>query len=188
MRVNDRGPFVDGRLIDLSRRAAQLLGFYRKGLAKVRVEYLGLDHLEADVPWPEEPPVVLAVADGPDVAAKPRWTPRPAGDELLPPVKPVQRASASPPEAPKRQAVPAAGSRRLLVEAAVVSGRNAADRLGERVRTLGTVAVQPERRNGQVVYAVRIGPVASDDEAAFILAELNRAGFTDSHIVAAGYR
>ena len=190
MRVNDRGPFVDGRLIDLSRRAAQLLGFYRKGLAKVRVEYLGLDHLEPDVPWPAEPPAVaVAAVDGPDVvAAKPRWTPQPAGAALLPPVKPVQQASASPPEAPKQQAVPAAGSRRLLVEAAVVNGRNAADRLGERVRTLGTVAVQPERRNGQVVYAVRIGPVASDDEAAFILAELNRAGFTDSHIVAAGYR
>ena len=188
MRVNDRGPFVDGRLIDLSRRAAQLLGFYRKGLAKVRVEYLGLDHLEPDVPWPAEPPVVLAVADGPDVAAKPRWTPQQAGAALLPPVKPVRTASASPPEAPKQQAVPAAGSRRLLVEAAVVNGRSAADRLGERVRRLGTVAVQPERRNGQVVYAVRIGPVASDDEAAFILAELNRAGFTDSHIVAAGYR
>ena len=61
VRVNDRGPFIDGRLIDLSRRAAQLLGFYRKGLAEVRVEYLGLDHIEPDdVPWPAESPKITA--------------------------------------------------------------------------------------------------------------------------------
>ena len=36
--VNDRGPFARGRIIDVSRRAAQLLGFFEKGTAKVRVE------------------------------------------------------------------------------------------------------------------------------------------------------
>ena len=36
--VNDRGPFVAGRIIDVSRRAAQLLGFQRKGTVKVRVQ------------------------------------------------------------------------------------------------------------------------------------------------------
>ncbi|HEV8680075.1 MAG TPA: septal ring lytic transglycosylase RlpA family protein [Stellaceae bacterium] len=40
LRVNDRGPFVDDRLIDLSRRAAQLLGFERSGTAPVRVRVL----------------------------------------------------------------------------------------------------------------------------------------------------
>ena len=41
VRVNDRGPFVAGRIIDLSKRAAQVLGFKRQGLAKVRVTYAG---------------------------------------------------------------------------------------------------------------------------------------------------
>src|SRR5437588_12423528 len=40
LRVNDRGPFIDGRLIDLSRRAAQLLGFEGVGMAPVRVRIL----------------------------------------------------------------------------------------------------------------------------------------------------
>jgi peptidoglycan lytic transglycosylase len=40
IRVNDRGPFVEGRVIDLSRRAAQLLGFERSGTAPVRVRVL----------------------------------------------------------------------------------------------------------------------------------------------------
>ena len=38
LRVNDRGPFVDGRIIDLSAGAARKLGFYNKGTARVRVE------------------------------------------------------------------------------------------------------------------------------------------------------
>lgn len=38
MRVNDRGPFVRGRIIDLSWGAARALGILNKGLAKVTVE------------------------------------------------------------------------------------------------------------------------------------------------------
>lgn len=38
LRVNDRGPFARGRIIDVSRRAAQLLGFQRNGVARVRVQ------------------------------------------------------------------------------------------------------------------------------------------------------
>ncbi len=41
VRVNDRGPFAGNRIIDLSRKAAQILGFYSQGLAKVKVEYVG---------------------------------------------------------------------------------------------------------------------------------------------------
>ena len=41
VRVNDRGPYHDNRLIDLSVRAAKLLGFFDRGVAHVRVEYIG---------------------------------------------------------------------------------------------------------------------------------------------------
>ena len=40
VRVNDRGPFVNDRIIDLSRKASELLGFIAKGTAKVRVELM----------------------------------------------------------------------------------------------------------------------------------------------------
>ena len=43
VRVNDRGPFVDGRIIDLSSGAAKELGFYRQGLARVKIETVQLD-------------------------------------------------------------------------------------------------------------------------------------------------
>lgn len=41
VRVNDRGPFARGRIIDLSKRAAQLLGYTGHGTARVRVTYVG---------------------------------------------------------------------------------------------------------------------------------------------------
>jgi rare lipoprotein A len=46
VRVNDRGPFVDGRIIDLSKAAAEELGTMRQGVARVRVRYIGPAPLE----------------------------------------------------------------------------------------------------------------------------------------------
>lgn len=42
VKVNDRGPFVKGRIIDLSRSAAQELGMIKKGLTRVEVEVLSV--------------------------------------------------------------------------------------------------------------------------------------------------
>ena len=43
VRINDRGPYIKGRIIDLSRRAAGKLGMFFSGTAKVRVEILPTD-------------------------------------------------------------------------------------------------------------------------------------------------
>ncbi len=40
VRVNDRGPFVDGRIIDLSMGAAQRLDMLRDGIVKVRLKVI----------------------------------------------------------------------------------------------------------------------------------------------------
>ena len=48
IRINDRGPFKPGRIVDLSDRAAQELGFRHKGLVKVRVKYAGPAPLNGD--------------------------------------------------------------------------------------------------------------------------------------------
>lgn len=41
VRINDRGPFVNGRIIDLSRAAAREIGLIGPGIAKVRIELTG---------------------------------------------------------------------------------------------------------------------------------------------------
>jgi rare lipoprotein A len=52
LRVNDRGPFIDDRIIDVSQAAARELGFERHGLAPVRVEFLHLAHARGEPPQP----------------------------------------------------------------------------------------------------------------------------------------
>lgn len=48
VRVNDRGPFAHGRIIDLSNQAAELLDMKQEGVAAVRVEYVGRAPVEGD--------------------------------------------------------------------------------------------------------------------------------------------
>lgn len=70
VRVNDRGPYVGGRLIDVSVKTAQLLGFHGNGVTRVKVEYVGRAPLEGSDDRklmatlrenvPAEAPVVLA--------------------------------------------------------------------------------------------------------------------------------
>ena len=76
VRVNDRGPFAHGRIIDVSRRVAQLLGFEQQGTARVRVEILadesralaaaaqgGAPQLAAGEPVPQAAPSVVVTAE-----------------------------------------------------------------------------------------------------------------------------
>jgi rare lipoprotein A len=60
VRVNDRGPFKDGRLIDVSEQTAALLGFRRNGLTRVRVEYVSQAPLAG-----EDKASLLATYEGP---------------------------------------------------------------------------------------------------------------------------
>jgi rare lipoprotein A len=64
VRINDRGPFVEGRIIDLSRRSAQLLGVDKVGLAKVRVRrvYPG-QNVPISVPNTPKPVPNLPISD-----------------------------------------------------------------------------------------------------------------------------
>lgn len=48
VRINDRGPYARGRVIDLSRAAARLLGYEMQGTAHVRVRYAGRAPLNGD--------------------------------------------------------------------------------------------------------------------------------------------
>jgi len=67
VRVNDRGPYIDGRIIDLSFAAAEELGFIEDGLADVRVEALG----PADPEDRAAAPMAFDPAEGP-----PRFDPQ----------------------------------------------------------------------------------------------------------------
>lgn len=55
VRVNDRGPFVQGRIVDLSYKAAQSLGIDKKGIARVQAIALGEEAINK---WGEPPTLV----------------------------------------------------------------------------------------------------------------------------------
>ncbi|WP_244606506.1 septal ring lytic transglycosylase RlpA family protein [Arsenicitalea aurantiaca] len=60
VRINDRGPYVAGRIIDLSHRSAELLGYVNKGSTNVHVAYVGPAPLEGD-----DTRMLLASVSGP---------------------------------------------------------------------------------------------------------------------------
>lgn len=82
VRLNDRGPFVDDRIIDLSRAAATQLGYQSRGLARVRVRYLG--------------PAIAANADPYSGSRPPQTGPTPArSPAIIPQVTPVEATDAA---------------------------------------------------------------------------------------------
>lgn len=196
VRVNDRGPFVNGRIIDMSRRAAQLLGFEGSGTAKVRVQVL------AD----ESRVLAGKVKPGgnePQVAAAPRES---VVAETLPPIgsreqaKPVA-ASARPAStgAAARQSVAAERIERELaspevetvpvrstgiyVQAGSFSRHDNALRLQARLSGVGHPQIQSASVRGQTVYRVRFGPLGSVDEADRVLDSVIAAGQQDAKVI-----
>jgi peptidoglycan lytic transglycosylase len=92
VRINDRGPYAPGRIIDLSAQAASLLGFIEAGTAHVRVQYVGLAPLNGD-----DTRMLLASLNAPSRFER-RRAGNPvqvasAGDEVEPmPVRPAHSA------------------------------------------------------------------------------------------------
>jgi rare lipoprotein A len=97
VRVNDRGPFVGGRIIDLSHEAARELGYDRQGLAHVRVRYLGPAPLN-----PADGSVRYATISSPSSAVeamKPKPAPRTPHQVALAFGAQPERTAASPSDA-----------------------------------------------------------------------------------------
>ncbi|MCF6274634.1 MAG: septal ring lytic transglycosylase RlpA family protein [Robiginitomaculum sp.] len=89
VRVNDRGPFVGDRIIDLSRAVANQLGLFKSGLGQVRVQYAG----PADPNATDSKPVTL-----PKSVDSPRLKPAPAPEIVanLPKYRPLRDLGARP--------------------------------------------------------------------------------------------
>jgi rare lipoprotein A len=62
VRVNDRGPFVKGRILDLSKRGAQVLGYAGQGTAKVRIRAVDPQGRSIPIPVDMGNPFVVQVA------------------------------------------------------------------------------------------------------------------------------
>lgn len=132
LRVNDRGPFADGRIIDLSRGAADELGLRNAGVGEVRVRYVG----RAPALGSSGPPRRSSGREVP-VSANPR---------------PVAPTSPFPPPSPP----PGRSEGDYWVQAGAfadpVMAERLAQRLGERAQ------VERAEIRGQTLFRVRVGP------------------------------
>lgn len=103
VRVNDRGPFVDGRIIDMSRAGADALGFSGKGVAKVRVRYIGPAPSRRDDRTlryagaaPDNPPAPVRRAGGPLVVQAAAFASRDNAERAVNSLSGVGRARIEP--------------------------------------------------------------------------------------------
>ena len=182
VRVNDRGPFVDGRIIDLSRRAAQLLGVDKAGTAKVRVRrvYPDAEQIAALAPLPQAvalrvpapvvaPVAAAAVAAAPAEIAPVETTPAPVAVVAVPPAAvEASPAAALPP------------AQQLFIQVAAVSDQGRAEWLRGFLAPYGTVTIAAAPSG---LWRVRIGPVSDANSAASTLARVQAAGYSDAAIV-----
>jgi rare lipoprotein A len=163
VRVNDRGPFVGNRIIDLSYTAASKLDMLRNGTAMVEVRNLEPSSGEVPLAAPLTTTPITAGVGAP-----------PSGD--LPPHELVSDPAAGATTVP----VP----RALFIQAGAFSDPKNAERLTEKLRGggYGKVFVRDNEIAGRRMYRVRIGPVANVAEFDRIVAALERVGVNDAHL------
>jgi rare lipoprotein A len=156
VRINDRGPFVGGRAIDLSYAAAQAIRMVGPGTARVRIEILGQGPRRRVLPPPREaPPTPVAVA---------ARAPEP------PPVVSAAREPEPPPND-----LPTAS---YTVEVASLTDPARADHLrGVLARRFPDAFVAPLRGAAGNYYRVRIGPYPERATALARAERVSRLGY-----------
>ena len=206
VRVNDRGPFSKNRIIDLSRRAAQLLGFERQGTARVRVEIKAADSMAikslamrgktGEMPRIASVPRRMVVAtplQAPPVTdSRPQIVGRSAPTPRQSPAPPVARRPASggagtPKTMTGEGAIaaipPVATGPGVYIQAGAFANPINAQRLERELSVFGGAFVLQVTVGNRQMYRVRLGPVASEVEAEGLLGRMQSQGYDDARIV-----
>jgi rare lipoprotein A len=161
VRINDRGPFVNSRIIDVSRAAAEVLDILGTGTAPVVVELVG----EATIATPPQASPVLPepwIAPIPVPAAQPAVT--------------VQPSATDPNTAVVKPGIPPFGTNkryRVQVGAYKVT-RNAVDTF-DRIKSLG---IEPAYERHEDFYRVVIAGIRAEDIQT-LAGRLGSAGFSE---------
>lgn len=164
VRVNDRGPFVDGRILDLSRAAAGELGFAGQGLARVRVRYIG----PAPLGRPSDGLMMAGVTTPPQPA-------------------PSVRTASEPFVARPSEPAPLIGGSTFEVAVGAFSDQAAAQRLVDRLSgplaASGQVRLLPVDRSGITLYRVVISAIADEAQAIAVRQQLSIFGLLDARVI-----
>jgi rare lipoprotein A len=181
LRVNDRGPYARGRIIDVSKRAAELLGFKDKGVAKVRVTFAGrvrgTDKVSMETA-PAAPLTDVAVVDMTPQAAPSREI----KTASLAPQIPMTGGGVEALEGEVRQ-VPVAGGQQIWIQTGAFENRANAMRQAQQLGKAGSAQLAEARLGSRAVYRVRLGPIANVEAADGKLDQVIEMGFNGARIV-----
>jgi rare lipoprotein A len=189
VRINDRGPYARDRIIDLSRRSAELLAFRSHGTATVRVKYLGPAPLDGNDSYERR---YLASQSWVHLAAK-KKSAAAAGNETVSagPASQGRRALANTGElvsplatgsvpSEKKAKAPASGP---VIQAGSFKNKDNAERARSLLSAIAPVDVAPIEVGAEVYYRVRIGPFASASAAKAALSEVAQSGYKGAKVV-----
>ncbi|HEY9080862.1 septal ring lytic transglycosylase RlpA family protein [Magnetovibrio sp.] len=212
VRINDRGPFKPGRIIDLSRRAAQLLDIEKSGTAQVRVQILpqesrilaqrakagGTQLLAADTPIKAEgvssqPVASQTLPEPPQMKMNSKLYVPPRQSVESAPIEMAKVEQAPLVDAPVTEAQRpvkvgevaqvAVSPTRLFIQAGAFSNASNAERVKQHLATIGDARVTPVSVNGRDFYRVRIGPLTTVAEADALLPQIIDAGYSGARTV-----
>ena len=204
LRINDRGPFKNGRIIDLSRRAADLLGFRRRGTAKVRVEIvddesraLAAAALTEDAaatapdPVPRTPVAIENLDQDSDGMASATGAATPADSQTVRsaprPNRAATGAQARPdlvvPEPDGIVTTVPVQFGRIYVQAGSFTQIANANKLRARLIKIGKAQIAQAMVDRRRYFRVRFGPMGSVSEADRLLATLIDSGHNDARVV-----
>ena len=177
LRVNDRGPFARGRIIDVSRQAASMLGFERAGTAKVRIEILPQESQQlklAALNGKFGAEQQLRVAAAPRIAVK--TEPLPGGTALASNGQgnngsALGQASVAELALPSSVEIVPVPATNIFVQVGAFSDLGNALRMRDRMyQSYPSAGISRVQFGTEELYRVRIGPFASVDAADSMLA------------------
>ena len=175
LRVNDRGPFKKNREIDLSRRAAEILGFKDKGTARVRVKYLHRAPL-----YNQRGQLISGDESDSFVFDKP-YTPTRDRYVSAAPITEVETKSLDGQDLPSKKSV--LPKQKYYVQLGVFSRKDSAEALRQKLGQIGQVEVSELTSGGRQLYRVRVGPVNSRVDANILVDDVLDNGHQDAFIL-----
>lgn len=191
LRINERGPMENGRIIAVTPRAAQLLDFDRAGTARVRVQILPEESrlIAGEIAAASAPQIAIAAAPRGAVQADTLAPPGGArqatqvraapGPGIVAPPAPQMAAAAPLPET-VTQVAPRPGL--LYIQAGAFTQVANAERLRARLSAYGATSV-PGYADGKPVWRVRVGPFSDVRTADATLDRMLKSGLAEGRIV-----
>lgn len=197
VRINDRGPYINDRIIDVSYAAAAKIGLVEPGIGEVQLAIVKIGRGDREPPAPYivsvpeikaiDVPPAKSVEEVPVVVDEPKVEQQPAVEvrrqvstdgkriETFP-VGGVETKAAAPPSRTKAKPVlpPPAPSAKFVVQVGAFALENNAKLLKDQLATLGATAYIDHTQ----LFRVRIGPFATRDEAIRMRTRLETAGLS----------